>query len=234
MPILAALQSAAIRLMGQRPTVFFGSSQQFEQEIADLANEVAADVMKSHDWQALTAVHTLTGDGVTDEFDLPADYDRQLTVTDVQDSDYWLWGYQHVADVNDFLFWQGRGFLPSPGAWIIYGGKMRFTPAPPDGQEAVFPYVSRNYARDTATLQNKAAFTADTDQFLLPDRLLTLGLVWRWREQKKLDFSGDQEAFAKAISEYAGRDKGSVMLRRTSCPRLPGTYPAWPWELGGV
>lgn len=232
MTILAAMQSAAIRLMGQRPSVFFGSSQNFEIEISDLVNEVAKDICASHDWQALTQICTLQGDGTETEFDLPDDYDRMVVATGVQDTSSWFWGYAAFTDINAFLYQEAMGFQPFPGGWIIYGGRMRFAPAPTTEQNATFPYVSTNYARDTATLALKPAFTADTDDFLLPDRLLTLGLVWRWRENKKLDFSGDQEAFTKALGEYAARDKGSRVYRRTSYRRIPGTYPAWPWELG--
>src|SRR3546814_14852216 len=67
-----------------------------------------------------------------------------------------------------------------------------------------------------------------SDTFLLPERLLTLGLVWRWRENKKLDATGDQEAFIKALDEYAAKDKGSRVIRSRSRLRLPGTHIAWP------
>lgn len=231
MALLGALQSAAIRLLGQKPETFFGAAagRVFEMEITDLVNEVAADILKSHDWQALTRVHSLTGDGDETAFALPADYDRMLLRSNLQDPANWSWGYSQVSDLNDFLSLEGREVGLSPGAWIIYGGEMRFTPAP--SGSAQFPYVSRNYARDSATLATKAAFTADTDESLLPERLLTLGLVWRWRENKKLDYSGDQEAFMKAISEYAAKDRGSRSLRRGG-RSISGTRPAWPWTLG--
>lgn len=232
MAILAAMQSAALRVTGDRPTVFFGSTRKTEQELADLANEVAADIAKSHDWQALTSVRTMNGDGTTVLFNLPGDYDRMLVNTDIQDTTSWAWGYRHITDMNDFLYWQARDFQPSPGGWTIYGNAMHFVPAPPDGQNAVFPYISRFYARDSGTQALKGAFDADTDTFLLPERLLTLGLVWRWRENKGLPFDGDQEAFMKAISEYAAKDRGSSVYRRRPRMTFPGTALAWPWELG--
>lgn len=234
MPILGAMQSASIRLMGQRPTVFFGASQNFEIEISDLVNEVAKDVVASADWQDLIAINAITGDGTTTEFDLPDDYDKMVVTTGVQDTSSWFWGYWAMTDINQFLYQESIGFQPYPGGWIIYGGKIRFVPAPPTDQNATFPYVSKNYARDAGTLETKPEFTSDTDEFLLPDRLLTLGLVWRWRENKKLDFTGDQEAFMKAISEYAAKDKGTRVYRRGSYTRIPGTYTAWPWALGGA
>lgn len=232
MSILPAMQSAALKLMGQRPAVFFGSSQRFEQEITDLVNDVAEDILKAADWQALTRVHTLTGDGAETEFTLPDDYDRMLLVADVQDVNSWLWGYYPFFDINAFLFAEARGFQPWPGGWIIYADRMRFVPAPATGDTATFPYLSKNYARDSATLEGKPAFTQDTDDFLLPNHLLTLGLVYRWRENKKLDSTGDQEAFDEALGQYTAKDKGSQVYRRGSRFRFPGTYQAWPWALG--
>src|SRR3546814_5227201 len=97
----------------------------------------------------------------------PPDYDRQLLNADMQDLQSWAWGYEHITDINDFLYQRQRGMILTPGAWIIYGGKMRFTP-PPTG-DASFPYISKNYALDSGTLEAKPQFDADTDEFLLID-----------------------------------------------------------------
>lgn len=229
MSIFGAMTSAAIRLVGRRPTVFFGSPGTFEVEICDLVNEVARDILASHDWQALTKVHTITADGST-VYAKPSDYDRMLVVADMQRPETWLWGYYQAADVNDFIAIQDSGFRGFPGAWVLMGDEFNFSPAP--SGEAKFAYISKDYARDSGSLELRSEFTADTDEFLLPERLLTLGLVWRWRENKKLDFTGDQEAFMKAISEYAGKDKGSKVIRKNGYTRFRGTYPAWSGFLG--
>lgn len=230
MTILTALQSATIRLVGQRPSVFFGSTNQTEIELCDLINEVAADIVSAAEWQALTNIHTITGDGATDVFPLPDDYESQLQRSDLQDLPSWAWGYAHITDINDFLFQKARNFLPVPGGWIIYQDKFHFAPAPTG--TATFPYTSKNYAVDAASLQPKAQFDADTDTFVLPERLLTLGLVWKWREQKKLDFTGDQESYELALSQYATKDKGSRVYRSGRRAFTRNTRLAWPWQLG--
>lgn len=232
MTVLSAMQSAAVRLIGQRPDSFFGAAPNavFQMEIADLVSEVAADVMKSHDWQALTKVHTVAGDGTATAFALPVDYDRMLVKTDLQDPVNWAWGYRRAGDLNEFLAVEARGFVSGAGIWLVYGDEMRFSPAP--GGNAQFPYISRNVAKGSGTMAGKPAFDADTDVSVLPERLLTLGLIWRWRENKKMDFTGDQEAFTKAIGEHAAKDGGSRLHARNSRRSFPGTYPAWPGSLG--
>lgn len=231
MTILAAMQSAALRLAGHRPSAFFGGSGTLETELSDLVNEVAADIAKYQDWQSLVRVGTVTGDGDTSDFALPDDYDRMLVNTEVRDLQSWFWGYGAYLDINAFLLAEARGFQPFPGGWIIYGDRLRLSPAPAAAQVATFPYITKNWAVDASTTP-KAAFTADTDTFALPERLLTLGLIWRWRENKRLDGAGDQEAFVKALDEYAAKDKGARIIRHNSRRRIPGTYAAWPWTLG--
>lgn len=232
MAILSALQSASIRLFGRKPTTFFGAQGKFELELTDLINEVAQDVQKYQDWQALVRVATVTGDGEVTSFPLPDDYDRMLVVSDVQDTQYWPWGYYPYNDINMFLFDEARNFQPYPGGWIIYQNRVRFVPAPPTSAQATFPYITSASVKDTQTGQTKTAFTTDTDEWMLPERLLTLGLVWRWRENKGLA-TNDQEAFIKALDEYGTKDKGSRPIRRNGS-RLGGlnTHLAWPYALG--
>lgn len=231
MTIYGAMLSAAIRLIGQRPSTFFGSSGLFEIEICDLINEVARDILASHDWQGLTKIHTITADG-SSSFSRPSDYDRMALIADMQRPETWLWGYYHAADVNEFMSIQDSGFRGFPGAWTLIGNQFTFAPAPSgDGK---FAYISKEYAVDSASLSPKATFDADTDAFVLPERLLALGLVWRWREGKKLDFSGDQEAFTKAMSEESGKDKGSRVIRKGRSAKFRGTYPAWGGVLGPI
>lgn len=234
MTILAAMQSAAIRLIGRRPSTFFGASagNVFELEITDLINEIAKDIVKTHDWQALTKFATLQTDGAQTSFDLPDDYDRMLVKADIMENSGWFWGYEHVTDINVFNYRAERGIYYIPGAWIMYGNQIHFAPAP--AVDAQYPYITTCYARDSETQQSKCDFSKDTDEFLLPERLLTLGLIWRWRENKKLDWTGDQEAFTKALGEYAAREAGSKIFRHGRRRMFPGTYPAWPWALGGV
>lgn len=231
MTVLTAMQSAAIRLVGRRPTVFFDASDTFQVELCDLVNEVAADVAKYQDWQALIRLGTVTGDGSTTEFALPDDYDRMLVNADIADLTSWFWGYYAYKDINAFLYAEARDFNAAPGGWVIYGNQLRFAPAPADAVTATFPYITANWAIGESTAP-KAAFTADTDTFALPERLLTLGLVWRWRENKTLDASGDQEAFVKALDEYAAKDGGSRVYRRNARRAFPGTHAAYPYELG--
>lgn len=232
MTVLSAFQSAAVRLVGRKPDTLFSATDTFALEMQGLANEVAEDIAKSHDWQTLIKVNTITGDGTTVAFDLPSDYARMLIKSDILDTQSFAWGYTRVLDINEFLWIRGEGLLALPGSWILYGNQFQFQPAPASAATAEFPYIDKNYAQATGGGAYKAAFDADSDVFRLPERLLRLGLIWRWRQNKRLDYGEDEAAFVKAFNEETGRDKGSRIFR-TGPTRFPANVSlSYPNPLG--
>lgn len=232
MTLLSAVQSASIRLIGKKPVAIFSAQDTFSLEMQDLSNEVSQDIAKSHDWQALTAVNTLTGDGTATAFPFPDDYDRMLIDSSVYDPQNWAWGYDRIIRLDQWLEWEIRDWqLITPGAWTILRGEFEFIPAPPNGQEAKFVYIHENRVLGGGSTP-QALFTGDSDTFVLSERLLTLGIIWKWREMKRLESSTDQANFQKAFDELAGRDKGSRILAEGRA-RFPGNVStAYPWPLG--
>lgn len=233
MAILQAMQGAAMSLMGYAPSTFFGSSEQFEQEITYLVNEAAIDIARDTDWQSLTKVATLIGDGATEVFPLPDDYDRMIINAEIQDLQNWVWGYFRARNLNEFMWMKARGWDAYPGVWILYDDKIQVYPAPGVGQTASFPYISKNLAKDSNGAE-KEAFTRDDDTFRIREgeRLLKLWLIWRWRENKKYDATGDQENFVKAVDELSAKDAGAKVIRRASRRNWGNVRYAWPWQLG--
>lgn len=208
MAVFDAIRKAVLRTSGTQIAEAFSSSQQVAVEMADLANEVAADIVASSPWRALTKVATIDG-SQGEAYDLPADYSRMSG--EIDDPATWFWGYTPFNDVNEYLQFKTGGFLlAGNGGWIILGGQLQFYPAPSSG--ASYPYVSGWYARsETGTA--KAAFDADTDTFILPERLLTLGLIWRWKAQKGLEYAEDLNMYEIALSQESSRDRGFFALR---------------------
>lgn len=232
MSVLSACQSAFVRLVGLRPATIFSSTDQMEVEIADLATDVAVDIMGFHDWRALTKLHTITGDGVQSSFALPTDYDRIVLAQRITDTSNWLWGYTAAQSLEEWMTITNSGFAAvTPGWWIILDGSMQFSPAPSSGSPAKFAYISRNIGLST-TGAPKAAFSTDSDSFVLDERLLTLGLIWRWKSQKGLEYAEDMANYEKALSEAAARDTGSQAIRKGLSGRSLGPRMAWPWPLG--
>ena len=228
MSLQTVVTSAAIRVAGTAPSAVFSSTDQIAVEMRDLVQDAAVDIAASHDWRDLTMIASFTGDGVTETFNKPLGYDRMAQGSNVSDPAPWLWNYSAMSSVSDWMAARDAAWI-SPGCWIILGGKFQFYPAP--SGKAEFPYISNLIVRDTNDLL-KTEFTLDTDTFVLSERVLTLGLIWRYRAQKGLDYSEDLATYGIALSQAQARDGGARVIRKVDRFNSFGAGPAWPWLLG--
>lgn len=210
MSVFTAIRAAALRTTGVAITNAFASTAQIAVEMTDLANEVATDILKSHDWRQLTKIATITADG-GEVYPLPSDYDRMVSAGGIEDAASWFWGYEPFTSVNQWLqFKSGSYAIISPGGWIILGQEFNFYPVPVG--DAQYPYISNEFALSEAGAP-KSWFTADDDTFVLPERLLTLGLIWRWMAQKGLEYSEALATYEMALSQEQTRDRGARVYR---------------------
>lgn len=195
------IRAAVLRAEGSSLAEGVSGDAQINREMLDLSNEVAADISKSHGWQALTKIGLLTADGVSEAYPMPEDYDRMAG------DGSWFWGLSPLGGIDDYMDAIQGGH---PGGWFILGGMIHFAPL----QSGVtrFPYISSYYAIADGG-ERKARFTSDDDNFVLDDRLLTLGLVWRWKAQKGMNYTEDMATFEIALAQEQARDRGPYVLK---------------------
>jgi hypothetical protein len=227
MTVLSACQSAALRLSQTKPTSVFSSTASFDMEMAELSTETAIAIAKAHDWQKLTTLKTYSGDGSTTAFTLPSDYDRMIKDGNVHSSLYQTALFRRVEDLDEWLYLSDLLATPTPGNWIILGGEMQILPAMASNETARFYYISNNIATGSGGAQS--SFMADADSFNLSERLLTLGLIWRWRAQKRLEYAEDMQNYEIALSEEISRDKGARILVVGNQRAPAGMQAAYPY-----
>lgn len=225
MTVLTAADQAKKLLGLGALSAIYASTDLFAVEIGALANEAAPDIAKRHDWRKLHTLKTQAGDASTTAFDLPTDYDRMP----VKASVFLNSTKRPMTRVDDLDIWQRHRLqsLGDPtGEWMILSGQIHIFPAMGASDSAKFYYIT-NAIVDPASGSNKAAFTLDTDTFVLPERLLTLALVYRWRHLKGYDYAEDMQNYEIALAQEITRDKGSRMLT-VGQPRYPVGDPVFP------
>ncbi|MCP5087446.1 MAG: hypothetical protein GY952_11665 [Rhodobacteraceae bacterium] len=212
MTILSTIQGVSKVIGLDVPSAVFSSTTREHVELAELANDMGAEIIDAYDWQALKGIDTHTGDASTEDFDLPADYKRMLKkaqvwsssletpLTPITDTDAWL-----GLDVQSFDF--------VINAWTIYADQMHIKPALASAVTAKYYYMSNLYALDTDGTTTQAAFDTDTDTFRLDERLLKLGMIFQWRKNKGLPYEGDEEKYETMKERLIAADKGSRLLR---------------------
>jgi hypothetical protein len=229
MTILSACQSAAIRLVGREPTTIFSSQKAFELELSDLVQEAAVDIAKAFEWQALMVLAEHQGDGTTTAFDFPAGYDRMPVKGNIHSATWQQSGYRPARDRDHWINLQTYLSAGTPGFWIVLDNKMQIYPPMGPSEKAQYYFLTSEIAK-SASGDGKTVISADDDVFKLDERLLTLALIWRWKEMKGLEYSESMANYERALAQIGGADKGrrilSVGSRRTSIDAdlaFPGT-----------
>lgn len=227
MTILSVFREAAVKLNQTQPSSVFSTTDPFALQIAQAANEAAEAILNAYDWQKLTTLATIEGDGSATAFNFPDDYDRMVKKTDLHSASWQSVGFRPARDLDNWLWLTDTGIVGAPGDWTIYGGQLRVTPAMPAGETARFFYIS-NLIVAPASGDNKTTFTADTDTFRLSERVLRLGAVWRWRADRRMEYAEDMANYEIALGEEIGKDRGSKILtmgRRTFPANVTVAYP---------
>lgn len=145
-----------------------------------------------------------------ESYALPSDYDYMITGTQ------WDRGYRwQVVGPLTPQEWQvlKSGLSPTGPRrrFRIMQGKFYLDPIPYDSNLLVYEYYSKAVATDVSG-NLKTSFTADSDVYLLPEDLLTLGLIWRWRRSKGLDYSQEQDTYDDAMERELARDAAARVL----------------------
>lgn len=212
MAILSVFQQAATVIGMDVPTAVMSSTEREHVELAALANEMAERIaFDLYDWSVLKKIATLTGDGVATEFAFPTDYRRMLKKAALWPSREPNCALPHCPDIDEWLGLQMSNVSQVRPIWALFGGKINIWPALVDQETVKFTYLSNRIV----TAQNgspKASFTADTDGYVLNERLLKLGIIWQWKANKGLNYAEDLSNFEDAYASLTGADKGSNII----------------------
>ena len=93
----------------------------------------------------------------------------------------------------------------------IIADAINFYPNPVAGQTCAFEYMSRNWV-NTSTGSTSDTWTNDADTPKLDGQLMVLGIIWRWKAAKGLDYAEDYAKYERRVADAMGRDAGKPKL----------------------
>lgn len=203
-----------------QPTACFGSTDLQVLQWIELANTAGEMMASAANWQALRTEFTFAAMAQSDQTGaIPADFDRWVNNTQFNRSTrrpmagpitprQWQWIKAQPVYSSVYL------------AWIQRGGEMLVTPNPTAGQTIAFEYISTNWVKSAGgALQ--AGFTADSDVSRLDERVLRLGMIWRYLKAKGLDYAEALDDYEREVEKASGRDGGASALSMTPQPLDP-------------
>ena len=214
------------------PTSVFSSitGNRTMQEMASLANEMAQRIAyDTRDWTRLKKIQVYNGDGVTQAFNLPANFKRMLKSSDVWRSTSALQPMLFVPDLNEWIQRRALNRFSAWGEWTNIGGQMLIWPVMGTGVTATFAYLDKNCVA-LASGGFGDSFLADGDCFALDERLLKLGMIWQWKANKGAAYAEDMGTYGDAITSSMGADSPAPIIVGRS-PISKSVKVAYPWTV---
>lgn len=187
---LSLIQDVAQRLNIPSPSVVATSTDPAILQLLALCNK-EGEWLANKNWQALTQEATFTTSAQENQgsLSLIAPYMKNI----INDT---MWN----RDLRRPVFgpmtaqrWEQLKAMVMQGPWNqfqIRGGNILFIPVPVAGQQIWFQYTSRNWCQSPSGM-GQVKFLTDADTLVLRDDLFKLGLEWRWRKAKGLEYAQD-------------------------------------------
>jgi hypothetical protein len=169
-------------------------------QIREFVNQAGEDIAKRAEWSGLYTSDTIAG--AVSSHTLPSDFQEMgekgsiyLNKTEgtftplrpIVDPAMWDFAVQHPS--SQFYY-------------MIRGGAVAFSDAL-DADGAKMTYVSKNWVTG-----DKSAVTANADTFLLPERLIRLGALWRWLREKGQPYDDHMAEFEADLVQEVKANRG--------------------------
>ena len=187
MSLLSIAQEVTDVIGLTRPAAIITGADQLSRQILGLAKETLEE-LSLMDWPILDVAYTFNTVVSQAQYDLPADFGRELG-----DTVYASGRYEQLRGSLTPGDWaRQRNNTPFIGRYRFrifgYPSKLNITPTPTAVEAIVFEYQTTNRVVQADT-SLKSTYYADTDVSLVPEDLIKKGLKWRLRRAKGMDYS---------------------------------------------
>lgn len=117
--------------------------------------------------------------------------------------------------------WQAIQASPAQGPFDQYriqGDELLFEPVPTAGDSCAFEFMSKNFCESSGGTA-QSSWQADTDVGRLDEELMTLGLIWRWKAAKGLDYGEDFQQYEIQVNDAIMRNATKETLNASGRKR---------------
>jgi hypothetical protein len=228
MTLLTTIQSACSLLGLVQPTAVVASTDRQVQQLYQLANEEGQELLRRFNWRRLTKQHTFLTTaaavqvgGLADDWDHFIDQtmfnrDQRRRVEGPITEEQW----QVIQSMN--------AATPITPAYRLRGVDFLLTPTPAAGETIAYEYISTLWVLAADGTTYRSYYEADNDTALLHERLIALGIRWRFQQAKGLDYAESMRTYGIEVQKAAGRDKGMPTISSGGVGQYWPPYPNIP------
>lgn len=229
MTLLTIVHNASDRIGLSRPSSVVASSDQTVLTLLGLAQEEGRALAHRHTWQALQAEYTFSTSNGTASYALPSGLDRILIDTVFNRTS----NRRMVGDLTPEQWQEIQASLVTRvnPAFRVRTNLFYISPTPSATETVAYEYITKNWCQSALSV-GQSAWAADTDTGVLDEELTTLGLVWRFRAAKGLDYAEAMQNYEIEVARAINRDGAPTRIdascvepdRVPSAPQMPESF----------
>lgn len=233
MTLLSLLQDVSDELGIPRPGSVMDNADVTVRQLLALANREGKSLVQRYPWQECVKEATFTTVAA----------ELQGTLESIATGFNWdlydtIWNRTQQLPVGGALLpseWQflKASIVTSPySQFRIRNKSLYMYPTPTAGETVAFEYVSRFWCESSGGSAQER-WAADSDVGILPEDLMHIGIVWRWKKAKELDYSEEFRDYEMQVANRMSRSDGARKIDLTSCCEFkPGIMiPQGSWNL---
>lgn len=237
MTLLTIIQDAADDLGITRPSTVISNTTTEARQLLRLANKEGYALANRFQWQEMVRENTFTMVATQNQGAING------TVVSDSDFDYIMPGtvWNRTTDLpiigsteeTDWQLLQSFNVTGPFERYRIQNDNFYINPAPTAGHTLAFEYMSTSWCESSGGT-GQSEWAADTDVPVLDAEIMTLGIIWRWRQRKGLDYAEDFQEYERRVVEAENRNKSgkTLSLNGNFEKRFPGTIvPIGSWNL---
>jgi len=224
MTLLSITQDVAVLVGLQQPAAALTSTDLTTQQIVALLQQEGDELSGVINWNELKVAGTITGDGTTTLWSVPSDYDRLIPGQALWSTKYPAVPLGGPITDAEMLALKALPIQPVRPVWRFFASQIEIWPALSSAEVVNYTYFTDQWILAADTVTKRDRWGADTDTARIPEKLITLGGIWRWKRAKGFDYSEEFASYEREKERMAGQSGGARTISMASGLRPDGIW----------
>lgn len=206
MTLLATVQRAASVIGIPRPSIVAAATDPTVRLLLELAQLEGEELARYGDWRVLRKEKTFTTVAAETQTDTPIPADFAGFV----DETAWNRSARRrligPIDPQDWQRYKAMSTFPVTDGFTLRGTDFLMGPVPAAGLTIAYEYRSSHWCQSAGAV-SQVEWAADTDTGIISERLMRMGIVWRFKQARGLDWQNDHAAYLNEVDGELARDR---------------------------
>lgn len=211
MSLLSMMSTVARRVGIPTPTVVAAATDATVLQLLEYAQEEGRQLARYGDWRVLRKEKTFTTVAAETQTDTPIPTDLGGFINGT------LWNRSRrermrgPATPQDWQAWKSQATFPLEGVIYLRGTSLLIQPTPEAGETVAYEYRSSYWCQSSGGTAQEA-WAADTDTGILSERLMGLGIIWRFKQGRGMDWQADFSKYEFEVNQALSADQPRPIL----------------------